>query len=375
MPSNTTQTGPWWQIKALATTPEAPSAAEIHIYSDIGESWDDSTIAARTFVEAIAALSVDTLTVRINSFGGSVPDGLAIFNALRRHPATVAVEIDGIAASIASLIAMAGDSVSMAANALLMVHAPWASAIGNAQTLRSAADTLDHFANAMSAAYARPGFSREDALALLTDGQDHWYTADEALATGLIDAITPALAIAASVPDRFRFVAAATQPPEASMPIPVTPAATEQQPAVNLADITAKAAADARAALAARTATLKTRFEAFSRAHPSRVDEIRAVFDVALTDLDQTPEQFTDAVLAKFAETPDEPIAGAHTTRASIGEDQRDKLIHACTDALLIRAAVPLAQRPDLNGNPFKGKTLARIAEDALTRNGVCQVP
>lgn len=367
MPSNTAS-GPWWRINALASDPRA---AEILIYSDIGESWDDSTVAARTFVESVGALDVDTLTVRINSYGGSVPDGLAIYNALRRHPASVAVEIDGIAASIASLIAMAGDRIHMAANAMLMIHAPWAMAIGNAAAMRETADTLDRYAQAMSASYARAGFSRDDALALLTDGADHWYTADEALAAGLIDTITPALAIAASVPTRFRPAAAAAPQQEATMATTETPAAPEQPTADNLTEINAKAVADARAALIERNTTVKARFDAFCQAFPGRVEQIRPVFDAAMTDIEQTPEQFTAAVLAKMAEKPDEPVVGAYSVRVSAGEDQRDKLAHACADALLVRASVPLAQRPDLNGNPFRAKRLAGIAEDSLKRAGI----
>ena len=100
------------------------NAAEIFIYGDIGDDWDDETLAARNFVRELAELDVEAITVRINSPGGSVTDGLAIYNSLRRHKADIHVEIDGIAASIASLIAMAGDTLSMAENALLMIHAP-----------------------------------------------------------------------------------------------------------------------------------------------------------------------------------------------------------------------------------------------------------
>ena len=100
------------------------SAAEILIYGDIGESWCEETANARDFVAELQALDVQAITVRINSLGGSVPDGFAIYNAMKRHPATITTEVDGMAFSIASLIAMGGDKVCMAENAMLMVHAP-----------------------------------------------------------------------------------------------------------------------------------------------------------------------------------------------------------------------------------------------------------
>ncbi|KAK0329192.1 hypothetical protein LTR94_037805, partial [Friedmanniomyces endolithicus] len=82
------------------------------------------------------ALDVEQLTVRINSYGGSVTDGIAIHNALKRHKATVTTVVDGIAASIASLIAMAGDTVEMAENAQIMIHAPWGWNSGNSAAMR-----------------------------------------------------------------------------------------------------------------------------------------------------------------------------------------------------------------------------------------------
>jgi ATP-dependent protease ClpP protease subunit len=106
------------------------------------------------FVQELNALQVDKITVRINSMGGSVPDGLAIYNAMRRHAAHITVEVDGMAFSIASLIAMGGDTVHMAANALMMIHAPWTVAAGNAAELRQTADTLDTWAAAMASSYA-----------------------------------------------------------------------------------------------------------------------------------------------------------------------------------------------------------------------------
>jgi ATP-dependent protease ClpP protease subunit len=150
-------------------------------------------------VREVALLDVTALTVRINSYGGSVTDGVAIHNALKRHKATVTTVIDGIAASIASLIAMAGDTVEMADNAMLMIHAPWMYTGGNSASLREDADMLDSYAEAMATSYiAKTGGDKAEILALLQDGKDHWYTAEQAIAAKFADVSVAALPLAAS---------------------------------------------------------------------------------------------------------------------------------------------------------------------------------
>lgn len=227
----------WYEIKAKGN-----KAAEINIYGDIGESWWGESITAKSFVTDLAALDVETLTVRINSYGGSVSDGIAIYNAIKRHKASTTVAIDGVAVSIASLIAMAGDTVEMADNALMMIHAPWASTSGNAADLREAADVLDKYATAMSSSYVdKTGKTVEAVMGWLTDGIDHWFTAAEAKAEGLVSTVTAALPVSAQFNlNRFKTIPAAagifTQPPTKENPMPSTkapeaPAATENQPA------------------------------------------------------------------------------------------------------------------------------------------------
>jgi HK97 family phage major capsid protein len=258
----------WYDIKARANA-AGEKAAEVFIFGDIGESWWGESVTAADFVKEVAALDVDALTVRINSYGGSVSDGLAIYNALRRHKAAVTISIDGVAMSIASLIAMAGDTVEMAENAILMIHAPWGGLMGNSKEMRDYADVLDKMAGAMASSYcARSGKSIDDMLALLTDGEDHFYTAEEALAEGFVTHVTSALAIAASANKEISQhgfwaarakaftppaqtaapapvetpVAAATQPsPKGQiMPEIITPAASAVDPAVIVAQINAR---------------------------------------------------------------------------------------------------------------------------------------
>lgn len=206
--------------------------AELYIYGDIGADWmaEEST-DAKTVVARIAELGDKAIDVRINSYGGAVADGLAIYNALKRHPQPVTVHIDGVAFSIASLIAMGASRVHMAENALMMIHAPWGGAIGNAADMREMADVLDKYAGAMVGAYVRDGGPGPDTVAgWLNDGKDHYFSAAEALDAGLVDEITAPIDIAAALrgSERFSIPAAfaAQQPTEhAIMAENQTPAA------------------------------------------------------------------------------------------------------------------------------------------------------
>jgi ATP-dependent protease ClpP protease subunit len=180
----------------LALRPSAKAGqADLIIYGDIGESWWGESVTAKDVVKQLAELdpSTEQINVRINSYGGSVADGLAIYNALRAHPARKVSTIDGVAMSIASLILMAGDEVQAPETSLLMIHAPWGGIIGNAEEMRRYADILDTYAASMVSAYVRKsGQDADDIRALLTDGKDHYYTGAEAIAEGFADALEQA---------------------------------------------------------------------------------------------------------------------------------------------------------------------------------------
>lgn len=155
------------------------------------------------------------VTVKINSYGGSPLDATAIYNSLKSHRGKVTIHIEGICASAASLIAMAGRCV-MAENALLMLHGPSVAIGGNAPALRENAATLDKVAESMLAIYtAKTRRPAAEIRKLLADGQDHWFNAAEALAFGLIDEIARPLRIAArlgtlKIPERFKTMIEAT---------------------------------------------------------------------------------------------------------------------------------------------------------------------
>lgn len=182
--------------------------AELLIYGPVGSFFWGDGVTAQSIVDQLSAITASTINVRINSDGGVVTDGLAIYNALKRHGATINVSIDGIAASIASLIAMAGDTVEMHANTMLMVHAPMAGAFGNAAEHVRIAGVLNTWSKSMRESYvAKVGAEKGAEIdALLTDGVDHFFTAGEALDFGFIDRIVDAEA--EEVPDEKAAAAA-----------------------------------------------------------------------------------------------------------------------------------------------------------------------
>lgn len=168
--------------------------AEISIYDSIGGYG----ISANEFIDELKNLGdVDTINLRIASGGGSIVEGNTIFNALKRHNAKVITHIDSLAASMASVIAMAGDEIHMASNALLMIHNPWTMSMGGAEQLRKDADLLDKMENNIRGSYARSSLSAEELDAAMEE--ETYYTAQEALDAGFIDVISDANRAAASI--------------------------------------------------------------------------------------------------------------------------------------------------------------------------------
>jgi ATP-dependent Clp protease protease subunit len=141
---------------------------------------------------------VSDITVRINSGGGDVFAGVAIHSMLKRHQANVTVYIDGLAASIASIIAMAGDKVIMPKGSMMMIHNPWSFTGGDANDFRKMADTLDAIRDSMIPIYAdKTGMTSEEIIALLD--AETWLSAEEAVEMGFATEVEDSLKVAASV--------------------------------------------------------------------------------------------------------------------------------------------------------------------------------
>lgn len=165
--------------------------AEIILYAGIGQDWwgDGSMISAKQFSDELKKLdaSVDEITVRINSPGGDVFDGVAIYNRLKQHKAKVTVYIDGLAASIASIIALAGDEIYIGEGALYMVHLPWTFAYGNRMELDNTVSRLLDVEEQMISIYAKKsGLERSEIKSLLE--AETWMGADEAVEKGFVTA-------------------------------------------------------------------------------------------------------------------------------------------------------------------------------------------
>lgn len=270
-----------------AASAEAP--AVLSIYDEIG-FWG---VQAKDFISELSGITAKVVNVEINSPGGDVFAGLAIYNALKSSGKEIVVKVMGVAASAASLIAMAGDKIIMPKNTFMMVHNPWSFAMGNADELRDTADTLDKIGASLQATYvARTGQSEDKIKELLS--KDTWLTADESLelgfATEVVDDIK-AMAVfdmdRAELPEAVRAVfKAAVVPPEDK---PEDTAEVDEKPADPMAEqIEARAKAaglEAYASVFALGAT--TLAEADTRIAAAR--EIVALCKVAGRPDDATP--------------------------------------------------------------------------------------
>ncbi|PTG89889.1 hypothetical protein BU645_08430 [Staphylococcus chromogenes] len=179
------------------------SVGEIDIYGEIiDESWrmSDTETSAPSFKDALKELKdVKQITVNINSGGGDVFSGVAIHNMLKSHKAHVTVKIDGLAASIASVIAMAGDKVIIPRNAMLMIHNAWTFAVGNASDLRKQAEDLEKINSVVINSYLdkNPDIDEDKLRSLMDD--ETWLTAQEAKDLGLVDVIAEPNKAAANI--------------------------------------------------------------------------------------------------------------------------------------------------------------------------------
>ena len=185
----------WYTIRARAT------GTEVLIYDEIGAYG----VSAKGFLAELGALPEDApIDLRLNSPGGSVFDAVAIYNALQRHKGNITVWIDGIAASAASYIAMAGDEIVMPENAFLMIHDPSGIVMGTAADMRDMAGTLDKIAASMTRGYAAKSGKPEAEIATLLAAET-WFDAKDALAAGLATRLVEPVHIAASFDiGRFR---------------------------------------------------------------------------------------------------------------------------------------------------------------------------
>lgn len=174
---------------------KADATNEIYIYGDIrSSSWDDSDVTAKSFVEDLKSFNNKDVTIHINSSGGDVFTGIAIHNSIKNYSGNTTILVDGLAASAASIIAMAGDKIKMAENALMMIHPPSVCLFGfyDAAELEKVNNSLTKIKESLLKAYEnRTKLSRAE-IEEMVDAET-WLTADEALEKNFIDEITGAV--------------------------------------------------------------------------------------------------------------------------------------------------------------------------------------
>jgi|TARA_R110002074_G_scaffold1973_5_gene11902 ATP-dependent Clp endopeptidase proteolytic subunit ClpP len=179
----------WYNIKNIAES----NTTEVMIYDEIG-MWG---VDAKSFIEEIKSIpNNNSILLRINSPGGSVIDGLAIFDALNRLPQKVTSRIEGLAASMASVIALAADEVVMSENSLFMIHNVWGMEVGGSEELRKAADFMDKLSAKLLSIYVSKTGKTEEEIQGWMDAET-WFDSSEAMTAGFINSIEAPIKLAA----------------------------------------------------------------------------------------------------------------------------------------------------------------------------------
>lgn len=350
----------WYSIKAKAN-----DTAEISIYDEIG-FWG---VSAASFAQDLkdCGNNLKQINLHIHSPGGDVFDGIAIYNLLKNHPANVTVYIDGLAASMASVIAMAGNEVIMPENAMMMIHKPWGIQGGDAEDMRKYADLLDKVENTLIPAYAsKTGKTPEELAEMLS--AETWLNGKECVEQGFADKLAEPLVAMASIksrkledfenmPKAMKDMLFKPQGNAGSNPAQqATP--TEQSAPVNQTQtVTVDNTAQVQADLNKRNADIKAVFAPFGSTHSDLLVE-------CLGDLSITAEQAKDKLLAKLGAntTP----SAAPTAYAGNGNIVGDSV----KQSLLARAGID-KDKADAKDNAYNAMTLRELARASLVDRGI----
>lgn len=280
----------WFQVSNKSDSP----TAEIYLYDEIG-LWG---ITAKDFAASLKELpKAKPITLRINSPGGSVIDGFAVYNLLKERGA-VSVKIDGLAASMASVVALAGDSVEIAENAMMMIHDPSIDTCGTSEELRATADILDKMKPGLVSAYVgKTGKSEQEVSAAMA--KVTWFTAKEAVAFGLADSVGAPIQAAAKFDlRRFRNVPEAFAKAEGTPPpAPTTPNTPKESTMDNLMKALVEAKFIPSAKLEDKEAALA--FEAAMKNHSDAITAKDAEITKLRAELDAAHKAEAEAFVAE----------------------------------------------------------------------------
>lgn len=181
-----------WGDEAAGLRAVAVGDNVISMFDTIGEDyWSGDGVTAKKVTAQLRAIGERPITVQINSAGGDMFEGIAIYNTLREHSQEITVQIIGMAASAASIIAMAGDKIEIGAAAFLMIHNAWVLAIGNRHDMAETATFLEPFDAAMRDVYAQRTGMKADEIAAMMDAET-WLSGSVAIEKGFADALLPA---------------------------------------------------------------------------------------------------------------------------------------------------------------------------------------
>ncbi len=344
----------WFNIKALAK-----KEAEISIYDEIG-GWG---ISSKDFATGLKEVGdVNHIALHLNSPGGSVFEGMAIYNVLKSHKASVTVYVDGLAASMGSVIAMAGDVVVMPENALMMIHNPWSMAAGDADELRKNAELLDKIKSQMINLYSSKTGQSDATISAMMDDET-WFTGSEAVELGFADELADAVEIAASfdlskfgnTPKNLLAVASnhEGQKEERLMPDKEKAAAKPVEKEVDVSAIQAQALK----AEQGRVSGINAAFEGFA-AHQELA--MKCIMDQKCSVAD------AQAKLLTALGSNQEPVGGRPVTTEDTGAKAS---LGAMSDILALRTGRKTDN--DVGENPYRGSSLLDMSRAALENRGL----
>lgn len=352
----------WFRMKA-----SGDKAADIYIYDEIGY-WG---VTARQFAGSLKALGdLDHINLHIHSPGGDVFDGIAIYNLLNSHPASKTVYIDGLAASMASVIAMVGNPIIMPENAMMMIHKPWGITGGDANDMRDYADLLDKVEAVLIPSYAKKTGKSTDELANMLS-EETWLTAQECLEHGFADQISVAVQAMARInsqrieefhamPNSLKNMivppkASTTTPAPQPAPAPASQPAPAQAPAA--LDETA-IRAQVLAAQKERVTGIKDLFATFGNRHQALQAE-------CIEDVECSVAQAKDKLLAALGKDATPSNKGTQGTHIHAGNG--NFVGDGIRQALMARAGYEDRQ----NDNVYNGMTMREFARMSLTERGI----
>ncbi len=353
---------------------------KLMIHGDIGDQLSGLTSAQ--VIEKLDEIGVrEELDVHINSYGGSVADGVAIYNALKTREGTTRVVVDGVAASSASLVAMAGDEIHMPVGSIMMLHNPWTITLGDAEEHRRAAEMLDVHAKSLVDIYAqKTGASRDDVISTMKD--ETWFSAEDAFAYGLCthiesdeDEVHLAIALAcAGKPERLQklpkfirpAVAAAFKPVGSSPAQPQVeePTMDNEQKKPKTTEVLASGDSSGAADEAIKAVRAERKRISQISALCKRFDmvDLESEFIDSGEDIDAVRARVIDELSERQAPAPVSASAGL-----SVGTEERDKFIAAMENSLAARAGLAKLDK----SNPYGHMSLKGISAMVAQRAGL----